>query len=585
MGKILDERDVRTSFPNRLVKAIGVCKRKMDPVLKNRNRMLKGWLAGYLESGDTQQVHMINLIDRMMKIMVPYLVMANPKVLVKTRFTELRPWAYTMELALNFLLSTTKFDQLSLRPAVRNSMVGMGIVKTGLMHTEEVNIMGYNHAIGQSYTDVVDDSDYVFDPTAKGRESMEFEGNLYYLPTAYAKEFFGGKKADLITPDSGRMDEPGTPAEISRAATGGEEYTSLREYTQLADIWLPDENAIVTILPRSNGRAAMLRQVEWDGPEGSPYDALGYQYFPEEVIPIPPVWGCMDMDRTMNVLVQKMRRIAENQKTVLGFEGNSAEDAARLTGAADREAIRMENLDGVKLFEYPGIDKGMYDWMAYMESQWSSQGSNLNTMGGRNVMAGTLGQEQMLMSNASRTVDDMVNSVYAFTQSILKKRAWYLWTDPLVDIPMIRRIEGFGDINVRFSKSTRRGDFYNYSFDIEPYSMQRMNPQAQFQQLMMVVTQWLLPVSQLAASQGVQIDINEATKIMARLIGLTEIDAIWKSAVPQNIGMNPYSPEKGSAGGKGVADGRTGMAGAASNLANLMQQQSRAGGQSSPPQQ
>lgn len=580
MGKILDEKDVRTSFPNRLVKAIGICQRKMEPVLANRNKMLQGWLAGYLEAAPTQHQHMINLIDRGMKILVPYLVMANPKVLVKTRFTELRPWAYTMELALNFLLGQTHFDQLSLRPAVRNSMVGMGIVKTGLMHAEEIEIFGYNHAIGQSYTDAVDDSDYVFDPTARRREDMEFEGNLYYLPTSYAKEFFGGKKADLITADCGKVDGPGTPDEISRASTNGEEYTSLREYTRFCDLWLPDENSIVTILPRPNGRAVIMRQVDWDGPDGSPYDVLGYQYFPNEVIAIPPVWGWMDMDMTMNVLIQKMRRRVENEKTVYGYQGNSSDDAGRIQGASDQEYVRMEDPKGVEIFQSQGPDKSMYEWLAYMESQWSEQGSNLNTMGGRNVMASTLGQEQMLMSNASRTVDDMVNSVYAFTQSILKKRAWYLWTDPLVNIPMIRRIEGFGDINVKFSKSTRRGDFYNYSFDIEPYSMQRMNPEAQFQKLMMFISQWVLPVSQMAAAQGVQVDVNEATKMMARLMGLTEIDSFWKSAVPQNIGMNPYTPEKGSVASKGVQDGRTGMMGAASNLANMAQQQSRAGGMS-----
>jgi len=167
--------------------------------LQHRKMMLDQWASNFYAK-DKVEGHLLNLTDRAVSIIVPYLSMNNPKVLVRSKIPQLRPWAYTTELAINHLMTEIRFAKYCLRPAIFNSMFGMGITKTGIMKAEEVEFNGYLHDIGQIYTDVIDDSDYIGDVSARNRENFEIEGHYYHLPTAYAKEFFRSKHADAIQP-------------------------------------------------------------------------------------------------------------------------------------------------------------------------------------------------------------------------------------------------------------------------------------------------------------------------------------------------------------------------------------------------
>jgi len=578
MGKIKDERNVRLNFGQRILRAIQVWKKLMEAPLKHRTTMLNAWIAGYTAPDNNGIPHPINLIDRGLGILIPYLVMSNPKMLVTT---DNFPFALTTELAFNHLLKEIKFAKNTLRPAVRDSMLGMGIVKTGIAKEWQVEVFGYLHDVGQVYADTIDLEDYIGDPSAKTFESFELEGHVYRIPLGVARDMFP-KHADRIKSQFHLYGEDVSTDAIVKPGLHNEQYNTLKEWTELADIWLPDERVVITINPHDE-RGKIYNSWDWDGPEGGPFDKLYYKEIPGTPIPLPPVWSWLDMDTAINVIVNKIRKQAEAQKAVLAYEAEAHEDANRLVLAADREAVKVQHRDGVRVFEFPGIDANAYSWIQYLESQYSIQGQNLYTMGGRNVQAQTLGQEQMLMANASKSVDDMVEQVYTFTTSIARKIAWYLWTDPLIHVPQLKRIEGYGSVEVVFDRAGQEGDFWDYNFEIEPYSMQRLNPNMEYQRLITLLTQWVLPTAQIAAQQGMQLNIPEATKQLAKYLQLRGINDWFRTAVPSNVNLNPYQPQLGMVKGKNgaIQDGRTGVLGAESRNQNLIQQQARAGGQSS----
>jgi len=564
MASIIHDENVKMSFPRRLKHASQhFRKTKLEPALDKRMRMLEAWTADFYKSLTKGQSHTMNLIDRGISIIVPYLVMTNPSVAVNTKFPEYRSWAYTTQLALEHFLREVKFSDFTLRPAVMQSMFGLGIVKTGISRAWQVEIQGYLHDIGQPFADVVDYSNWLYDPSAKSLEDGEFAGDEYLIPTDIARDLYP-KFADHIRPS---QDLFGTnhPKQI----TGGSnvDYT-LKEWTRFQDYWIPDEDIIITLLADSSYNK-IISTVDWEGPEGGPYDYLAYKYPLEDVIPIPPVWGWMDMDDIINDIIRKVRKQAESQKTVLAYESAAEKDADRVAKAADRQTVRVDNIQSLKPLDFAGVNPEMYKWLQYVENQWSAQGNNLYTIGGRNAMADTLGQEQMLLSNASRSLDDMVNQVYSFTKSILEKIAWYMWTDPLIDIPVIKRVPGVIDIPSSFSSADKDGEFWDYTFDIVPYSMQRTNPDMEFQKMLMFLSQWVLPTSQLAAQQGAILDVPEATKSLAQKYNLRDIDVWYRTVTPQNAGMNPYSPDKNM--------GDTGVMGSLSREQNLAQQQGSSG--------
>jgi len=538
--------------------------------------MLRALESGYFRAdGKAAKSHPINLIERGLAILIPYLVMNNPHILITTKKNQYKPFAETTELAFNHLISEIKFASLSLRPCIRDAMFGLGIMKTGLMRADQVEIFGHLHEVGQVYSDPVDMADYIGDPNANSFEGFEFEGNFYRMELEAARETYP-KHVDLLQPSytlHGDNNNYGNEKITKKGANEGQ-FDTLREFVRLADIWIPDENIIVTIEPQSR---RIIETTEADSPEGGPYDKLYFSDFPGTSMPIPPVWYWLDMDTAMNSIVNKMRKQAESQKTVLAYEGSAVDDAERIAGAGDRQAIKVSDVKGITNLDWPGIDSEHYNWITYLEQQFSNQANNLNTLGGRNASADTLGQEQMMMQNASRSVDDMTNSVYDFAKSVSKKMVFQFWSDPLISVPQIKRIDGFGDIPVVFDRAARDGEFWDYEFDIEPYSMQRLSPTVEFQRTLSLLTQWIIPTMQIAAGQGAMPNIPRATAHLAKMAGLRGFDNWYDTIVPKIAeGLNPYTPTQGKQKNKDVQDGRTGV-NPNSNVANSRQKNDRDG--------
>ena len=179
MASIYDQ-DVKTSFPKRLLAGTRVWQKLVETPLKNRALILKARQSGYY-SEKQGTPHSINLIDRGLSILLPYLVMNNPKILISSKHPELRPFALTSELAYNHLMEEIKFAKRTLRPAILDALMGLGIVKTGLMKSHEIEIFGKTQSVGEVYSDVVDLVEYIGDPSSKTFECFELEGNFYRM--------------------------------------------------------------------------------------------------------------------------------------------------------------------------------------------------------------------------------------------------------------------------------------------------------------------------------------------------------------------------------------------------------------------
>jgi hypothetical protein len=573
-------------FPVRVQKAVNGWRKITQPVREARKRMLEQYANGFYGGGmGIRTPQPINLIDRGIQILAPYLVSKNPKVMIFPRANinnpNIKPFARTLELALAHLFDEIKLGQDTLRPIAIDSLFMMGIAKTGTAHSHEVEIGGYLHDAGQPYSDRVDFDDYIGDSTARNRQEMKLEGNVYRLPEEYVKTSGYFKNYDNVAPDMPLYGYNTNPDLITREGNNHRAHAELKKSVELQDIWLPDEGVIITIPLEGQGNKIM-RTVEWDGPEGGPYDVLGYRYFPNSVIPIPPVYVWLDVNKAINELVSKMQRQASRQKNLGIYNLSNAEVAERIKNAADGDMVGVPNLDDVKELALGGWNDQNMPFIQYLEQQYSIGSFNLYTLGGRGPQAKTLGQEQMLMSNASRALDDMVFQMYNFTKSITRKLAWFLWSDPLIVLPLVRKVAG-QNLQVEYSDATKEGDFFDYTFDIEPHSMSRMNPEMRWQRLMQLISGIVLPTAQIAAAQGSMLNVDALVKESARYLGINNVSDWWNTEVPQVPGMNPYQPEQGTVK-SGQASGQTtkGQKGLDnfSNMNNLNQQQTRAAGKS-----
>ena len=556
---------------------------RTKPVRECRFRMLQQYANGWYSGGSNMQRRPapLNIIDRGVQIIAPFLVTNNPKVIIETRYGAGKPgvraFAITLELALAHLFEEIQLAQKTLRPIVIDSLFGMGITKTGVWTKESVEIGGKLADIGQPYCDRVDFNDYIGDISARNREEMMIEGNRYRLPKQFVMDSGMFKNYDFLVPDV-RQEADTDPKTIQDQDE--KHYTELRETIELQDIYLPDEGTVITLPMRGQG-SKIMRTVEYAGGECGPYDLLYYKGFPDSIIPIPPVYIWLDLNKSINIIARKMAQNCEREKSLGVYQQGDEAQAEIVKDAEHGDLIGLANPETVKDITIGGFNPKSMEFLQFLEHQFSISYSNLYGIGGRGSQAKTLGQEQMLQYNATRALDDMGDQLHNFTKSIVRKLAAFLWQDPTRQDHMTRNVAGI-TLDVTYSESEKEGDFLDYTYDIEPYSMSRMNPEARFQKLMQLVSGIIMPLAPMAEAQGVFPDVDVIVKECGRYLNIPNMETWWKSAVPPD-GANPYAPGQGtpskSPGHTNDSQGAT----MASRMANSAQQQnSSRGGKPSP---
>lgn len=532
-------------FEVRLQKLCKAWQKRQQAPLQKRQKLLALWASGYFDEG-YQREHLINLIDRGVYTIVPYLVEGNPRIMVETLMGNLKPWAFATQLALNFLINKMNLAETVFIPAAVNSMFGAGIVRTFTEYDRIVTIDDEPIKSGTPVIRVIDDADYIGDVAARTRADFMFEGDIYKLPTDYARDLFKDS-ADEIMPDC-KLTSDYHPDKIANGEWDINRL-SLKDYSTFIDIYLYDEKTTVTIMPEGK-TAKILRTVEEDGPGGSPYDVLGYKYFPGTTSPIPPAWNWHDLDVTMNILARTAREQAESQKDLLIAPPSNKDIGEKAKNAKNLDILIATNPTELQKISLGGVNPENYNWMNFAESQFNKAGGTPATMRGEGADAPTLGQEQLVYANASRIVNNMYSRWHTFMTSVIRKLAWKVWTDPTVYIPVVHEIPGVGNLDVVFSQADKVGDYYDFVFNLLPYSTQRTSPEIKYQQLMSFMSQWVLPTYQFAAQQGAELDVPAVTRILSDYMGFTNFNQWYKTAVPHELSgvgyqMQPVGGERG----------------------------------------
>ena len=539
----IHEQNKKQSLAARLQKLAKLWYTNNEAAFKHQQTLLRLWESGFFNKGYGRE-HLINLIDRGVGTIVPFLVEGDPKINVSTLVGNYRPWAYTTQLALNFFIDQMNLADKVLIPVALNSMFGAGITRTFTEYDRHVTVDDEVIKAGRPTIKVIHDTDYIGDPIARDRDDFAFEGDIYKLPTEYAKDLFAGKDksgkqiADYIKPDCKLVNDY-SPDKISNPGFDRGKF-SLREQTTFMDIYLFNENRTVTIMPEGQ-TAKILRSVEEDGPKESPYDYLAYKYFPGHSTPIPPAWFWHDPDVSINIVAKTGREQAESQKNLLLTEAMNKKLGKQVENAKNMDVLTVKDVTGLKPISLGGMNPENLGWMSFVEDVFNKSGGTEPIMRGAETGSPTLGQDQMLHQNASRIVNNMYTRYHRFMTSVVKKLAWRIWTDPTVYIPLIHEVPGVGTLPKIFSQPDKVGEFYDFVFNIVPYSTQRMSPETKYQRMMQFASQWVLPTMPLAAQQGAEFDIPEATKRMADYLGFDDFNQLYRTATGSQTDVVPYT--------------------------------------------
>ena len=513
-----------TTLVARLHRAIAQSDARMQTYLKSRNTALSEFVGYYYgePSNRIRKREPFNMIHDAVSAYVPNLVAANPQFRIRSRLTKFRPFAKTLEFAMEHNVREIRLKD-TIRKIVFDSMFSFGIAKIGLGGSKEEASEGYFHDVGQFFCDRFDPEDYIIDPAAREREEATFEGNRFRMPLKEARELFKG--TENLKPHYKPYGSSGKAEELSR---GQAQLQELEEYVELYDIWMPRENVMLT-LAKEGEADKPLREVEWEGPERGPYLMLGYEYVPDNVLPLPPALVWLDMHIFINELGRKMKRQSERQKSVLAYEDAAAEDAQRIVSASDSDAIKVNRIEAIKEIGFGGTTPFQEGFVMWLMQMFSRQAGNVNLLGGLSQEARTATEAMQVQSNATARLRDMQGQLYEVVRDIGESMAWYLFTDPFIQIPVIKRMPSLGlELDVTFSEEAREGDWLDYNIDIVPYSMSQDTPEQYARKLMEWWTSVVLPTLPFAEQQGSVPDVTALDLLMAHEMGIREADQLLR---------------------------------------------------------
>jgi len=509
----------------RLLTALRRNREKLKTYREFQVRAVKQITGSHAVPGGSAKAVPFNVLEMGTSVYTRNLVAQCPRTSISTQFRELKAAALTLELALNHLLEEIKIEQ-TLRDSVYDAMLCMSIVQVGMAPygtLDDPEQQGTLLDVGQPFAKRVDLDAWVHDMTAPSYEECAFSGYHSRMRYDYVMESDLFKHKDGLLPTSRNEREEGEEQDKIRDISRGKsewDDDDLYEMIDLWHVWLPQERLFVTF-PYGQEREQCLREVEWEGPEAGPFHLLGFMSIPGQIMPLAPVSLWIDMHETINGLFRKLSRQAERQKTMGVYEGGAEDDASAIVKGNDGQMIRVNDIDKIKEISQGGVDPNSLALLLQVVNQFSWYSGNLDLLAGLSPQSDTLGQDRLLAANASKRMEDMSSQVYRFTRDITQDLGEYLWYDPLIEMPLTKRIEELKmDVRTEFSPELREGDFVQYNIKIEPYSLQWQSPQSKSKTIMEMAVNLLIPMAPTLAEQGIFVDIGGLVRSLAKLNNL-----------------------------------------------------------------
>ncbi len=508
---------------------------RLQKFREDRLKLVKQYVGFYYGEEHSQDRVPVNYILEMATIYIQRLAASEPRVLITTKYPQLKSFAETFSLALNHLVGKRLGFRATLQRAVLDAMFTRGTIKVGLNYTPG-NMAGEHQNPAEPFADCVSLDEWVHDCQAKSWEQCAFMGDRYDIDYEFFKESGLFQNTDALKPVQKDSNE-------DRASQLTEGYTfyghnSLYDAVQVWDIFLPKEKLILTIPAGKNAEDVVLRTVEWEGPEHGPYHFLGFNPVPDNILGVSPLFSIYDMHDAGNRLYNKLIRQGERQKNIGVVLDGDDTGAERIQRAKDGEIYRITGR-GIEERNFGGINQQNLAFFMQMGNLLDQMGGNLKTLGGLGASADTLGQDQMITASASTRVANMTDEVYAFVQPIVRDLAWWLFYDPMVDLLLQRQIPGTDiQVPVQFNQEEREGDFLDYNFEIEPYSLQRESPQTRLAAVQNVINV-LTPLAPLMQQQGIQINVEGYLRTIARYTNMTELQDFISFG---NVSQQPENP-------------------------------------------
>ena len=526
---------------SRLYKAIKASGNALEPFRRVRKELIKDYVGSwYAEAGATNKT-LINLINQTARIYMISLAANNPQALVSTPKTENIAFARRFEVNLNKLIGDMNLDQ-TMRMIVLDAFfcLGCGVVMMrdtdtrfhGLLESEEDVWLDP----GEPWFNRVSLDDLILDMPAKELSKMRYCGHRYRadFEKVMNEPGYSKKAKEKLKPTSrSHYDSTGAARDIA-SEHGGAEDDDLKDMVWLMDIWIAENNSIVTMACDQADIEPLIER-EWTGSQAGPYKFLSLGDTPDNIIPTSPAMNLKGMHDLQNRLHRRMEKDSDAHRIVNVYPPGKGDDANRIRTAARNEWVRVSDPQSINQLEVGGVDQRDMALATFLQTEFDRMAGNLQAMGGLGAQAGTVGQEELIHGQLSKNVADMRVAVVNFAATCILDLGRLMWEDQSLEMQTSMPFGQSGHhVRADWTPGYRIGNFEDYEFRVEPYSMVFKTPQQHAQEYFQVLQQ-IAPLWPMFQASGATLNVEVLVDELARLMNKPEIKQLITFATPADM--------------------------------------------------
>jgi hypothetical protein len=521
----------------RLLKAIKASGEALEKHRRVRKLMVEHYCGSWYDETTPQDEGkiLVNLENQTARIFTVALAANNPQVLVSTPRMETMPFARRFEVNLNKLIGDMELDK-TFRSIVLDAFfcIGCGVVMMrdtdtrfhGLLESEEDVWLDP----GEPWLNRVSLDDLIVDMPAKELSKMRYCGHRYRADyekvmdePGYSKEF-----KDKLKPTSREaFDSTGATREIG---TDPAEDDDLKEMVWLQDLWIAENKSIATMAYDQDLPPAIER--DWKGSQGGPYKFLSLGDVPDRIIPASPAVNLFGMHLQQNRLHVRMESDSDAHRVTNVYPPGMEDDAEKLRTAERNGWYRAKSPEQIKQFETGGIDQRDMAMAQFIQDEYDRFAGNLQAMGGLGAQAATVGQEEMIHGQLSKNVADMRMAVVSFASECILDLGHLMWEDQTLELHSSVPVGNSGiEVSSDWTPENRVGEFEDYEFRVEPYSMVFKTPEQKLQELFQTLRE-LAPHWPMFQASGMSLDGEAIVEEIARLKNRPEFKRFLRVADP-----------------------------------------------------
>lgn len=511
---------------DRLFRAYSTSYRSKEP-FRNLNRALIEEYAGsgYGNRGPQFEI-IINLMNQAVDAYTMSLVANRPRIIVSTEYPDLTYFARQFETAVNNLIGEIGIE-FTLRRWVLDAFFSIGIIKIHLADSAPVMIeqdIWFDPGTPAASNVCLDN--WVHDMSATKWTEVKFAGDAYRISFEDLKrgDVYDQNAVKDLQPTS-KMGASMDADRVARISNGSEvDQDEFEPMIDLADVWVPRDGKIYTFAVDNfytmQLKGLPVAVMDWNGPEHGPYHLLGFNDVPDNIMPTSPASHLASMSRLVNSLARKQKKRAMSQKRVHTYNRDNKKDAQRVRNAADDEWIDVEDPKEVGEVLVGGIDPQTHAFMLGVIDMYDRAAGNLTAMMGLGAQADTVGQEQLIHSAVSKKEANMQYRVIDGATRVIRDLGHLLWNDKFrvmrAKVP-VESLDGYY-VDMTWTPEDREGDFLDYNFCMDLYSMPYQSPGQRLQAINSLVTQIYAPMMQGIMAQGGQFNFAKYNDIIATLM-------------------------------------------------------------------